>query len=342
MFSVATINFPVLKPDVLQQQLFDQIREILPANLSLAEEISTLLQVSPDSAYRRIRGEKSLSFAELQTLSRHFRISIDSMLKIDSGSSVCYGNWLRARGFNFRNYLNGLLEHTQRVEKAVHKMIYYEARDFLAFEFMPFSALCAFKYFYWIKTIIGHPAYARTTFEHHDLNHALGEVCPRINKAYLKIPTTEIWGPGCVANTIQQIAYYQKQGLFEKQETANLLYEQLSAMIEHFRRQAERGEKLLPNGDRCGGAPFLLYFNEAYECNNATLIEADGLNTVFVNHCTHNMMLTHDPEMCQNTREFFEELVQRSASLNGAKNPLREQLFAALQEKVQQAQLEVA
>ncbi len=341
MFSVATINFPTLKPDLLQQQLFDQIREMLPSNLSLAEEISSLLKVSPDSAYRRIRGEKSLSFAEMQTLSRHFRISIDSMLKIDSGSSVCYGNWLRAKGFNFRNYLGGLLEHTQHVEQAVNKMIYYEARDFLAFEFLPFPELCAFKYFYWIRTIIDHPAYARTTFERHDLSHALNEATPKLLKTYLKIPATEIWGPECVQSTLQQIAFYQKSGVFEKPETANMLYEQLSDMIEHLRKQAERGEKLLPNGDRNGGAPFKLYFNETYEGNDATLIDADGLHTVFVNHCMHNMMLTHDPEMCQNTRDYFENVLQRSVSLNGANNPHREQFFESLQQKVQQAQLQL-
>jgi hypothetical protein len=338
MFSVATINFPTLKADLLQQQLFDQIREMLPANLSLAEEISSLLGVSPDSAYRRIRGEKSLSFAEMQTLSRRFRISIDSMLKIDSGSAVCYGNWLRPKGFNFRTYLSGLLEHTQRVEHAAHKMIYYEARDFLAFEYMPFAELCSFKYFYWVKTIIGHPAYASSAFERHDLNHALSEACPKLTKSYLKIPATEIWGPDCVDNTLRQIAYYQRKGIFEKPETVNRLFEELSAMIEHLRRQAEHGEKLLPSGERCSGAPFRLYLNEGFEGNNATLIEADGLSTVFVNHCMHNLMLTHDPEMCHNTRDYFEHVVQRSSSLNGPNNPLREKFFAALQRKVQQAQ----
>lgn len=341
MFSVATINFPAIKADLLQQQLFDQIREMLPANLSLAEEISTLLRVSPDSAYRRIRGEKSLSFAEMQTLSRHFRISIDSMLKIDSGSAVCYGNWLRPRSFNFRNYLNGLLEHTQRVEHAVHKMIFFEARDFLAFEYLPFSELSSFKYFYWVKTIIGHPAYSHTAFERHDLNHALSEVSPKLIKSYLKIPTTEVWGPDCVDNTLRQIAYYQKIGVFEKQETVVRLLGQLSSMIEHLRHQAERGEKLLPGGERNGGAAFRLYVNEAFEGNNATLIEADGLNTVFVNHCMHNMMLTHDPEMCLNTQEYFEQLVQHSEALNGANNPLREKFFAALQRRVEHAKAQL-
>ncbi|MBS1616472.1 MAG: hypothetical protein JST06_10190 [Bacteroidetes bacterium] len=340
MFSVATINFPSIKPDLLQQQLFDQIREILPSNLSLAEEISTLLKVSPDSAYRRIRGEKSLSFAEMQTLSRHFRISIDSMLKIDSGSSVCYGNWLRAKGFNFRNYLGGLLEHTQHVEQAVNKMIYYEAHDFLAFEFLPFPELCAFKYFYWIKTIIDHPAYARTSFERHDLGHSLNEFTPKLLKAYQKIPATEIVGINCVQSTLQQITQYQKMGVFDKPETANRLLEQLSDMVEHLRKQAERGVKLLPQGDRNAGAPFKLYLNEAYDGNDATLIDADGLHTVFVNHCMHNMMLTHDPEMCQNTRDYFEHVLQRSQSLNGANNPNREQFFEELQQKVQQAQLQ--
>lgn len=342
MFSVSTINFPALKSDLLQQELFEHIRSMLPANLSLVEEISTLLRISHDSAYRRIRGEKSISFAELQTLSTHYRISMDSILKIDSRSSVFYGNWLRAKGFNFKSYLTGLLEHTQRIEQATHKMIFFEAKDFMAYEYLPFPELCAFKYFFWIKSIINHPAYTNTSFEQHDLGEVLTEMRAHLLKAYLRIPGTEVWGADSINSTLHQIAYYEKIGAFRKQETAEILYEQLSAMLERLKLQAEFGEKLGTDNKKCGGAPYKIYYNEAYQGNNTTLIEADGHHTVFVNHCVVNMILTHDHDFSNSTHDYFEETISRSVSLNGKNNPECDRVFSEMQQKVQSAQLKVA
>src|SRR6188768_941277 len=92
----------------LQKELFKQIKSLLPNNISFVDAIADLLEISPDSAYRRIRGEKSISFEEIQKLSRHFHISLDTMLKIDSKSTVFYGTWLEKVNFNFEQYLNNL------------------------------------------------------------------------------------------------------------------------------------------------------------------------------------------------------------------------------------------
>ena len=51
-----------------QQLLFQQIRDKLPPHISLVDEMEDLLEISQDSAYRRIRGEKELSFGEMQKL----------------------------------------------------------------------------------------------------------------------------------------------------------------------------------------------------------------------------------------------------------------------------------
>lgn len=342
MFSVSTINFPALKSDLLQQELFERVRDLLPSNLSLVEEISTLLRISHDSAYRRIRGEKSISFAELQTLSTHYRISLDSILKIDSRSSVFYGNWLRAKGFNFRAYLSGLLDHTQHLEGASRKIMYFEAKDVLPFEYLPFPELCAFNYFFWIRTVINHPEYANVQFEDHNLGEVLDEITPQLAKAYQKIPTTEIWSECTINSILHQIAYYEKSGAFRNADTAERLYDQVAAMLEHVRKQAACGYKLTPDGKKCSSAPFELYLNEAYLGHNTTFIEADGLNTVFVNHCVVNMIMTHDPDFCASTQKYFEEGLAHATPLNGADNAARETFFQGMQEKVQRTQMKPA
>ena len=66
----------------LQQQFFDQLKEKIPTHLSLIEELSSLLNISDDSVYRRIRGDKELSFSEMQKLSGHFNISLDAIFSL--------------------------------------------------------------------------------------------------------------------------------------------------------------------------------------------------------------------------------------------------------------------
>ncbi len=338
MFSVSAINFPALKSDLLQQELFQHIRDLLPPNLSLVEEISTLLRISHDSAYRRIRGEKSITFAELQTLSTHFRISLDSILKIDSRSAVFYGNWLRSRDFNFRAYLGGVLDHLERVNSAVHNMIYFEAKDVLPFEYLNYPELCAFKYFFWIRSVINYPPYEGLAFEDHDLSPVLNELAPRMTDAYYKIPTVQLWNRDIINSTLNQIALYQRTGGFKNPETADILYGQLSQMLEHTANQAAHNKKMKLDGKKNGGGSFDLYFNEAYEGHNTILTEADNLKTVFINHCMLNMMMTHDTDFCDNTQRYFEEALKRSTPISRENSDLLGQFFEGLQDKIRVAQ----
>ena len=60
-----------MKPADIQGDFFRQIKQKLPAHLSTVDEIAMLLNISQDSAYRRIRGEKPLSFDEIQLLATH-------------------------------------------------------------------------------------------------------------------------------------------------------------------------------------------------------------------------------------------------------------------------------
>lgn len=139
-----------MSSNVLQQQLFRQIRSMLPANMSFADAIADLLGISVDSAYRRIRGEKSISFEEIQKLSAHYRISLDAMLKIDSKSTVFHGTWLGPDNFNFEQYLKNLLLLASDINRGTNKMIWYEAKDFPPFHYFHYPELAAFKYFFWM------------------------------------------------------------------------------------------------------------------------------------------------------------------------------------------------
>lgn len=65
----------------IQREIFAMIRQSLPPNISFVHEVSELLGISYDSAYRRIRGEKELSLSELVLICSKYDISLDAMFE---------------------------------------------------------------------------------------------------------------------------------------------------------------------------------------------------------------------------------------------------------------------
>ena len=73
----------------IQEFLFQSIKSKLPANISFVHDLSEILGISYDSAYRRIRGEKELSLAELKLICLNYNVSIDALFNFKSTGFNC-------------------------------------------------------------------------------------------------------------------------------------------------------------------------------------------------------------------------------------------------------------
>ena len=74
-----------------QIQFFQRLKSAIPAHASLVDEVAETLDLSIDSAYRRLRGEKLLDLEELSKLSRKFNISLDNLFSLNSNSILFQG-----------------------------------------------------------------------------------------------------------------------------------------------------------------------------------------------------------------------------------------------------------
>src|SRR5678815_999075 len=95
----------------IQKQLFQIIKNKIPAELSVADEVGKLLNISSDSAYRRMRSEKQITFEEAYILANHFKISLDQLMSISAGGILFQGNIVNDKNYGFEQYLTGIL-HT--------------------------------------------------------------------------------------------------------------------------------------------------------------------------------------------------------------------------------------
>ena len=119
------INEPLL----IQNTFIHKLKEVIPPSVGLAEELADVLDVSIDSAYRRIRGETELTIEEIYKLTRKYTISIDDVFSNRRDTVTFAYTKLTDSEENFAAYLNRLLGHLLTINKFENKKIYYVAEE---------------------------------------------------------------------------------------------------------------------------------------------------------------------------------------------------------------------
>src|SRR5262245_48955245 len=122
------LNFPrktkrciSMKTENVQEDFFRLLKQKLPPHLSMADEVATLLNISQDSAYRRIRCEKPLTIDEIQVLAIHYGISLDSFMNIKTDKFIFSGSLLDKEKFRLENYLQEMINTLSRINNANRK-----------------------------------------------------------------------------------------------------------------------------------------------------------------------------------------------------------------------------
>lgn len=321
----------------LQQQFFHQLKSRLAPHLSLAEEVADLLSISMDSAYRRIRGEKPILLDELQKLCRHFQISLDQLMNIDSNSTVFYGQWVDALSFDFEKYLADWLRNLQMINSAAKKMFYYDAKDIPLYHHYQFNALSSFKFFFWMRTILSYEKFLKMSYEDFVPDSTLLKMGVESIKLYNKIPSAEIWTYETINSTLRQIEFYEESGVFKEKESVQTLYEEVDKLVNHVKEQAACGEKFIYGEKPTGNINnFKLFFNEVSTGHNTVLAETDNVRTVFLNHGVMNYMITRDERFCDFTKGSLENTMRKSSLISSVSEKERNRFFNVLQQKVEE------
>jgi Helix-turn-helix. len=141
----------------VQQVFFQHVKANLAVHLSLVDEVAELLNISNDSAYRRIRGEKPLSFEELKALCAHYKISLDQLFHLNNDSFLFSGPLANNNNFGIESYLQYLLNQLNYFNTFEHRELYFIGKDMFIFHCFGFHELTVFKIFFWMKTILQYP-----------------------------------------------------------------------------------------------------------------------------------------------------------------------------------------
>lgn len=318
----------------IQEILFQRIKSSLSPNLSFVHELSELLGISYDSAYRRIRGEKELTLDELQLICSRFTVSIDEILSFKSDHVSFKTLAIGQDGFTFEHWLQALMSQMKMIYECKQREIIYAAKDIPIFYYFEFPEIAAFKFFFWHKILIPSADYKN---EHVDLDvpGELFETGRSLLRCYMKIPVVEIWSEDTIASVIRQIDYCLASGFFAKKEDAIRLCQVLDLWLDHVQNQADKGFQYLRGMEPAGiENSYRLFHNEVLVNDNTILVQADGQKTAYLTYNIINQLITANPSFCAQIENSLRNLMQKSTMISGTSAKERYRFFNSLHEKV--------
>jgi len=318
----------------VQQYLFDRIKEIVPNDKSLVAAVSEILHISEDSSYRRIRGETPLVLDELKELCQYFHLSIDQLLQVNNNSTLFETIRIHNRDYTFDTFLTDIIKRLAIVNKSPEKHMYYLTKDIPLFYHFLLKPLFAFRYFFWMKSILQHPDFTNQQFSIDCLPPKVEAAGKTILEIYNQIPSTEIWNTECINGIILQIEYYKDVG-FIPRATIEKIYTALEETIDHLQLQAELGKKMLP-GENPAHKPeiFSFFSNRITLGDNTILVTTNNGSITFLNFEILNYMFTSDAHFCGDTFNGLQNLMRRSTLISTASEKQRNIFFNILRNKV--------
>lgn len=319
----------------LQQELFKVIKTNIVGHLSTTEEIAKVLNVSVDSVYRRMRGEKTITLDELYLLCAHYKISLDHLMNINTGGFLFKGQLIDSSTFRFDRFLTGVIRDTTYFNSFKQKEFYYLCKDIpIQYHFL-FRDLGAFKYYFWMKTIFQFPDFRSKKFsfdEYPDEVFGLGE---KTLSQYNQLPCTEFWNIETINSTIRQIEYYRDSQIFRSDEDVLRIYIALENLLNHLEMQASLGYRFsYGDEEKKPLASYQMYYNEVILGDNHMQVVLDGVKISLIAHCAINYMMTRDLTFNENLYNYLQNLMKKSTQISSVSEKERSKFFRILRERI--------
>jgi hypothetical protein len=322
----------------VQVSFFNHVKTLLPSHLSMVDEVAELLNISNDSAYRRIRGEKPIALEEIQKLATHFKISLDQFLHLNSDSFIFTGKLANATDHVFEKWMENILQQLSFINSFQYKHMYFLAKDIPLMQLFLVPELAAFKSFFWRKSILHYEELRGKKFTLKTIESRHVELAKSIIDVYNQIPSTDIWNIEAINTSIRQIQFYREANVFETTEDMAILFQGVLKLVDHMEKQAEYGLKFVLDGKpNTNAAAYNLFNNELILGDNTVLAELNNTKITFLNHSALNFIMTQDERFNAYMSDAIQNLIKKSTQLSRVGEKERARFFHRLNEKVKQA-----
>jgi hypothetical protein len=310
----------------IQNAFLEQVQMRLPKNISFADELAELLNISRDSAYRRIRGETVLSLEEVKRLYDRFGISLDIILSQSSEMVTFHRRVVDHTHYTVESWLKSLLKNLDALGSFEDHEMIFSAKDIPVFHYFRIPRLSSFKLFFWMKTLISYPMYENTRFSPTAVPNELLALAEKVWAKYSSLHTVEIWNEEALYDTLKQIEYYHECGFFKNKEEALALCDALIDLLDKIREEATIGKK-------SEGGKFGMFNNEILIADNTVFARMGSKRSVYVNQNTLNLLLTFQEPFCSQTEHYLQNLMKKSNQISVTGERERNRFFNSMKDR---------
>jgi hypothetical protein len=306
----------------IQDDFFKHLKRLVPPSVGLAEELADILDVSTDSAYRRIRGETEISLNEIFTISKKYNFSVDEIFGNQKSMVTFDYTKLTNDANNFEHYLGRLFAHLKTMNKYNERKLYYIAEEVPIFYSFFTKKLTAFKLFYWQRSVLNIEEYQSKKFSWDQVPEKLVNLAHDAYKEFLMVPSVEVWTHETILTGLRQIFYYFESGLITKEITQELLVD-YSAMAEMLKQNASNARKNISDANET----FFLYHSEIVLGTNCIYLTMGDTRYSYLSFNTMNSLATSNAEFCEETEHWMKNLERKSTLISGVAEKQRHQFF---------------
>jgi hypothetical protein len=306
----------------MQALFVAHLKQVVPANVSLVDDIADLLKVSNDSAYRRLRNETELSLDETYKICTRYNISIDSVFANKGNYVSCNYIKLTSDANDFELYLNHLLNQIKLMQQSPDTKLIYAAEEVPIVRSFYSDKLSAFKLFYWQRSVLNVAAYQTIKFTWDCIPTEQLAIAAQINNGYRQISGTEIWTTDTIQTNIKQVEYYFESGVFTTKDDAVEVLQEFKAMVQQLQTDAEtefKNEKV--------NATFSLYCSDLIIGTNCIHVNNNNNLFSFISFNSLNSLATSNQEFCGEIDQWMKNLTKKSTLISGISEKQRFQFF---------------
>ena len=318
----------------LQTLFFRRLRERIPSHLSAENELTKLLNISLDDAFRLMRCLSPLSLEQAEKISTHYKIALDNIRPQAPGTIPFRYDAINYNAASIDDHFELILREFSHINLYGTNKMMYAASDLPVFPLFQFPALAAFKLFYWAKYVYNLPAFAETKLS---LRHIPTEILQRGErtwKQYLKIPSVEIWSSNCMDNVLREIMVMWEHGEFETRADAHKVCDELCHFLDQIEGQAKHGKKFHPYMPLPPKENYTLYYSEIGITNNTLLIQSETATSAYISHNVLNFLHTDHEIFCLQMQRWFHNVIANAELISQANTDLRHRFFDRLRENV--------
>lgn len=314
----------------IQLALFELLKSKIPGNISLIDILSDLLNISGDGIYRRMRGDKLLDLDELTKICMHFSVSMDGIMGLKRQAlQFNYAPIDLNNPEMYKQYMKQLLSSFSDLSKVEDKEVFFTAIDIPMFHFLPFLELTLFKVFSWSNST---GAFQGKYGEFCNLikDDELIDIYSQLMKAYIAIPSVEIWTEGTFDAILRSIEYSFESGYFSSANEALLLCSQLLDMVTNINKWSDRGFKDEPSSI----IPYKLYVSDIELENNYVILKRGNTISCIIKLYTINSMSTTHPDFCHESMKWINNTMKKSILISGGSQKESFKFFNLLTQKI--------